>query len=89
MLFFYSYLLIINIIAFFAYAIDKWKAKRNRWRIPEFWLLFLAFVGGSVGALWAMFLLRHKTQHAKFYILVPLFLIMQVALILVMINQMY
>ena len=72
------YLLIINIISFLLYGIDKWKAQHNRWRVPEWFLIFLALIGGSVGALCGMYILRHKTQHVKFYILVPLILILQV-----------
>lgn len=69
------YLTFINIITFAVYGIDKWKAKRNKWRITEANLLLLAFVGGSLGAYMAMKVFRHKTQHKKFTILVPLFLI--------------
>lgn len=69
------YLTCINIITFTLYSIDKWKAKRNKWRISEAKLLLLAFAGGSLGAYMAMRMFRHKTQHKKFTILVPLFLI--------------
>lgn len=72
------YLLIVNIISFIIYGIDKWKSQHNRWRIPEWFLILLALIGGSIGALGGMYILRHKTQHAKFYILVPLILILQV-----------
>lgn len=69
------YLIIINLIAFFAYGIDKIKAKKGRWRTPESVLLLLAFMGGAAGALAGMLLFRHKTQHKKFTILVPLMLV--------------
>lgn len=62
----------INVIAFIAYGIDKYKAKRNKWRISETTLILLAFIGGAVGALLGMKTFRHKTQHWKFKILVPL-----------------
>ena len=74
------YLLIINLVAFYLYWNDKRRAKKGRWRIPENTLLLIALIGGSVGALLGMKVFRHKTKHWKFKILVPLFLIMQVAL---------
>ena len=74
------YLVIINIITFFLYGVDKWKAQRARWRIPESVLLGMAAIGGSVGAWLGMRVWRHKTQHAKFRFGVPIILIAQVAL---------
>ena len=60
------YLIIINITAWLAYGLDKWKAKAGKWRIPERTLLFLALIGGSVGALAGMFLFHHKTKSRSF-----------------------
>ena len=74
------YLLVINLITFVVYAIDKWKAKKRRYRISEATLMMLAALGGSIGALAAMYTIRHKTRHAKFTIGVPVLLILQVAL---------
>ena len=74
------YLLGINLLTFFIYGIDKWKAKRNKWRVPEATLLMLAAIGGSVGALLGMFVFHHKTKHKKFLIGVPLILLAQLAL---------
>ena len=73
-------LLLINIVAFAAYGIDKRKAQKDRWRIPESTLLLLAFFGGALGALLGMRVFHHKTKHWKFKILVPLFLALQAAL---------
>ena len=73
-------LLLINLFAFALYGIDKAKAKRGAWRIPEATLLLVAFLGGSLGALLGMEVFRHKTKHAKFKVLVPLFLILHIAL---------
>lgn len=75
------YLLVVNVLSFILYGIDKLKAKCHRWRIPENVLLLSSAVGGSVGSLCAMFLFRHKTQHKKFTILVPLFLFAQLAVV--------
>lgn len=69
-------LAIINVVAFVAYGVDKWKAKNAKWRIPESTLILFAAVGGALGAYAGMRYFRHKTQHKKFTILVPLFLIL-------------
>ena len=82
------YLLGINLLTFFIYGIDKWKAKRNKWRVPEATLLMLAALGGSVGALLGMFVFHHKTKHKKFLIGVPLILLAQVVLAWLIYSQM-
>ena len=74
------YILGINVIAFLVYGIDKLKAKRGKWRIPESTLLLLAAIGGSLGALFGMKVWHHKTMHKKFQYGVPLLLILQLAL---------
>lgn len=74
------YLAAINIITFMVYGIDKEKAKRKMWRIPEATLLGLAVIGGSVGAYAGMQLFRHKTKHPKFTIGVPVIFVLQVIL---------
>ncbi|MCQ2199312.1 MAG: DUF1294 domain-containing protein [Paludibacteraceae bacterium] len=65
-------LFVWNLVVFAVYAIDKYKARRNKWRIPEKTLVLLAFLGGAFGALAGMYSIRHKTKHLKFQILVPL-----------------
>lgn len=74
------YLVIMNAAAFFLYGMDKRKAIRNKWRIPEKTLLGVAFLGGSIGALVGMRVFHHKTKHWKFKIGVPLCLILHMAL---------
>ena len=74
------YLLAINLLSFVTYGVDKWKARHNRWRIPEATLLLLAALGGSIGALLAMRVFRHKTQHKKFRYGVPALLLVQLAI---------
>lgn len=59
-------LLAVNMVAFLAFGIDKWKAKRHWWRIPESTLILLATIGGSIGAYLGMKVFHHKTQHRKF-----------------------
>ena len=74
------YLLIINAIAFCLMLIDKYKARKNLWRIPEATLMAAALLGGGIGALIGMYTVRHKTRHAKFSIGIPLILLAQIAL---------
>lgn len=74
------YLIAINIATFFVYGIDKWKARRSKWRIPESTLLTLAVLGGSIGAFIGMRTWHHKTMHYKFKYGVPLIINLQVVL---------
>lgn len=76
----YTYLLVVNLITFVVYGIDKAKAKLDGWRIPEKTLLLLALVGGSIGAYAAMRIFRHKTKHPQFSIGIPVIFILQVFL---------
>lgn len=73
------YLIAVNAITFLTYGADKLKAVKNLWRIPEAVLLSLAFIGGSLGALLGMAAFRHKIRKPKFFICVPLFLILNIA----------
>lgn len=75
------YLVFINIATFFLYGIDKWKAKRSRWRVPESTLLWMAALGGSIGALMGMKVWHHKTLHGKFKYGIPLILAVQIAIL--------
>lgn len=76
-----SYLVIINIVSFSMFYADKQKAKKHLWRIPESTLIISALIGGSFGAFAAMKLFRHKTKHAKFYILIPVFMVLHIFII--------
>ena len=75
-----GYLLAINIASFFLYGIDKYKAKKGRWRISEAILLLMAVIGGSIGAWAGMRLWHHKTMHKKFKYGIPIIIILQVVL---------
>ncbi|MBR0073503.1 MAG: DUF1294 domain-containing protein [Bacteroidales bacterium] len=77
----------INVVTFVVYGLDKWKARRGRWRIPEAALLWLAVLGGSPAALLAMWLFRHKTKHNKFRYGVPVILAVQVALAILLVAK--
>ena len=74
------YLLAINAVAFIMYGIDKYKAKKAKWRISEATLLLLAVLGGSIGAWMGMKVWHHKTMHKKFKYGIPAILLMQIAL---------
>ncbi len=76
-LIFIVYLVVINLVTYLVYAIDKSKARHHEWRIPESVLLWLAILGGSIGALTAMKRLRHKTHHIQFYMGIPAILMLQ------------
>ena len=75
------YLLVLNLAAFFTYGWDKWKARRNQWRVPEHTLLAVTFAGGGVGALLGMRVFHHKTRKTKFRLGVPAALLLWVLLL--------
>ena len=81
------YLVAINVVAFVVYGIDKYKAVRSKWRIPESTLIGLAVIGGSIGAWLGMKFWHHKTLHAKFRFGIPIILIAQVALVYWLMNR--
>lgn len=70
------YLLIVNTLAFLLYGIDKRRARRGRWRIPERTLLLSAGLGGCVGAFAGMQLFHHKTRKVRFAVFVPFFVVL-------------
>ena len=76
-----GYLLAVNITSFLLYGIDKYKAKKGRWRISEATLLLMAVIGGSIGTWAGMRLWHHKTMHKKFKYGIPIIIIMQIALV--------
>ena len=80
------YFAAINVVTFFLYGIDKWKAKRSKWRVLEAALIWLALLGGSIGAWLGMNVWHHKTQHKKFKYGLPFILLVQIALIVVLIE---
>ena len=81
------YLLLINIITFALYAIDKVNAKTDSWRISERMLILFAVAGGSVGALMGMYICRHKTRKPKFKFGVPVILVLQVVLVIYLLQM--
>ena len=77
---FLSYLVLANLVAFAMYGIDKRRAIKNKWRIPEKRLLLAALLGGAFGALWGMILFHHKTKKARFFLTVAVLFVLQVVL---------
>ena len=77
MKYFLIYLIIVNALSFFLMLIDKQKARKKKWRIPERTLMGFSLAGGSVGTLVGMYTFRHKTLHKKFTVGTPLILFFQ------------
>ena len=75
------YLFAVNSLTFLLYGIDKYKAKKGRWRISEATLLTMTAIGGSIGAWAGMRTWHHKTMHKKFKYGIPVIIIMQIALV--------
>lgn len=78
--FLFLYLILINAVAFLLMLVDKQKARKNLWRIPERTLFLSALLGGSIGALLGMYTFRHKTKHFTFTLGMPAILIGQIVL---------
>lgn len=76
------YLLLINAVTCLLMLVDKRKAQKNRWRIPESTLMLTALLGGSPGCLAGMYLFRHKTRHIKFTLGIPVILAVQIVLLI-------
>lgn len=78
---------VMSVVAFAAFGLDKYKAKTDRWRTKEKTLFLFAILGGGVGAFLGMQVFRHKTQHKQFVIGIPLIMIIQLILIGVVLWQ--
>ena len=77
-----TYLILVNVLGLVIMHLDKNKARRGQWRIPENTLLAIAILGGSIGILLGMQLFRHKTKKLKFVMGIPVILAVQGFLIL-------
>ncbi|RKM55626.1 DUF1294 domain-containing protein [Butyrivibrio sp. X503] len=76
------YIAAVNIIGFALMGIDKRKARKGAFRIPEATLFAFAFIGGSIGSTLGMFIFKHKTRHWYFKFGMPLIILLQVAFVL-------
>lgn len=83
------YLLIVNILAFTLYGVDKKKAKKKKFRIPERTLLWMARLGGGFGSWIGIMLFHHKTKHTKFKIVVPLWTVIWLVVLIVLFDYGY
>lgn len=89
MKYFAIYLLIVNAAGFLLMLIDKRKAIRHRWRIPEKTLFLTAAIGGSIGSIMGMYTFRHKTKHLQFTLGMPAILVVQLILAFIFFTQFY
>ncbi len=81
------YLLAINLIGFCAMGIDKFKAQRGYWRIPEATLMTLCLLGGGIGTIAGMYTFRHKTKKLKFSVGMPTILILELSIVIYIIIK--
>ena len=72
---------LISLIGFILMGVDKYRARRDMWRIPEKTLLTCALLGGTPGVILGMNRFRHKTKHWYFRYGLPALLIVQLALL--------
>ncbi len=81
-----AYVVVMNLIGFALMGIDKYKAKKHAFRIPEATLFTIALIGGSIGSIAGMYFFRHKTRHWYFVYGMPAILVLQIILILYFLN---
>ena len=82
-----GYFAILNILGLALMGIDKWKARKGAFRIPEATLFIIALIGGSVGSILGMYLFRHKTRHWYFVFGMPAILLLQLAAVYVLTHS--
>ncbi|MBQ8814086.1 MAG: DUF1294 domain-containing protein [Lachnospiraceae bacterium] len=83
------WLIVINLVGFIQMYVDKRRAKKDKWRIPEKQLFLVALIGGSVGSILGMQMFRHKTKHKSFVIGMPAILILQIVVVAVIRYSLY
>lgn len=79
------YLVVVNLLGFAMMGIDKARARKRAWRIPEAHLMIVALIGGSIGSILGMWMFRHKTKHWYFAYGLPVILILQIAIVVAII----
>ncbi len=82
-----SYFVVMNVIGFSSMGIDKRKARKHKWRIPEARLFLYAILGGCIGSIVGMQVFRHKTKHTKFIVGMPVVLILWLVVAGIVIYQ--
>lgn len=83
------WLIVINLVGFIQMYVDKRRAKKDKWRIPEKQLFLVALIGGSVGSILGMQMFRHKTKHKSFVIGMPAILILQIIAVIAIRYSLY
>ena len=81
-----GYFIIMNLIGFALMGIDKYRAKKRSFRIPEATLFIVAIIGGSIGSTIGMYAFRHKTRHWYFVYGMPFILLLQIILFIFLLN---
>ncbi len=81
------YIIIITLLTFTCFGVDKYKARNHKWRIKEATLIGMCVLGGSLGGLAGMYIFHHKTKKPLFFISVPLILIIQIAAVLFFVSK--
>jgi uncharacterized membrane protein YsdA (DUF1294 family) len=81
-----GYLTLTSFLGFIIMGIDKRRAVKKAWRIPERTLLLTAFLGGGIGAFLVMYVFRHKTKHSRFVVLMPVAAALYVIILLILYN---
>jgi len=81
------YLFTVNALGFLLMLVDKYKAKKRLWRIPEATLMGVAAIGGSIGCIIGMYTVRHKTKHLKFTVGIPVILVLQLVAVSILIMK--
>ena len=82
-----AYFTSVNLIGLFLMGLDKYRAKKHLWRIPESTLFIIAIIGGSIGSIIGMHLFRHKTRHWYFVYGLPAILVLQAVLFFAILNS--
>ncbi len=80
-------LIVMSLITFIIYGIDKKRSKKNQWRIKETILLSMSFFLGSIGGLCGMYVLRHKTKHWYFVVVNYVSIIIHIVLAIFIFNN--
>ena len=81
-----GYFIIMNLIGFALMGIDKYRAKKRSFRIPEATLFIVAIIGGSIGSIIGMYAFRHKTRHWYFVHGMPFILLLQIIFFIFLLN---
>lgn len=81
------YFTAMNVTGLCLMGLDKYKAKKHAWRIPESTLFIIAIIGGSIGCIIGMYAFRHKTRHRSFVYGMPAILLVQLAIFMAVLNS--